>query len=112
MPARAIRKSNKKRPSATDSLGSNAEKLVSGVDRQLIELIDSDENSGRLRHHWPDAPAPCVVVVPGTKGHFKYSPDSKGWSHRVRNVRIRSLEIDRSSDWVSSMILNYHILRG
>ena len=72
MPARAIRKSNKKRPIATDSLGSNAEKIVSGVDRQLIELIDSDENSGRLRQYWPDAPAPCVVVVPGIKGHFNY----------------------------------------
>ena len=111
MPARAIRKSNKKRLSTTDSLGSNAEKIVSGVDRQLIELIDSDENSGRLRQYWPDAPAPCVVVVPGIKGHFKYSPDSKGWSHRVRNVRIRSLELARSSDLVG-MILNYHILRG
>ena len=40
-----------------------------------------------------------------------YSPDSKGWSLRVRNVRIRSLELARSSDLVG-MILHYHILRG
>ena len=56
----------------TDTMASNPEKIVSGVDRQLIELIDSEEDAAKLAEVWPEAPAPCVVVVPGSNGHFNY----------------------------------------
>ena len=72
MPPRSIRKPSKKRPSVTDSMESNAEKIVSGVTRKKIELIDSDEDAAKLEQVWPGAPVPCVVVVPGSKGHFNY----------------------------------------
>ena len=72
MPPRSIRKPSKKRPSVTDAMATDAEKIVSGVDRQKIELIDSEEHAAKLAEVWPEAPAPCVVVVPGSNGHFNY----------------------------------------
>lgn len=67
---RAISKPGKKRGSVTDNMHSDAEKILSGVDRQKIKLLDSEENAEELAKYWPEAPAPCVVVVPGSKGHF------------------------------------------
>ena len=72
MPSRPVRKPSKKRSNVTDAMASNAEKIVSGLDRQLIELIDSEEDAAKLAAIWPGAPTPCVVVVPGSKGHFNY----------------------------------------
>ena len=69
MPSRAIRK---RRSSVTDSMASNAQKIQSGVDRQLIELLDSETHAVKLAKLWPEAPAHCVVVVPGVRGHFNY----------------------------------------
>ena len=69
MPSRAIRK---RRSSVTDSMASNAEKIQSGVKRQLIELLDSEIDAAKLAKLWPEAPVHCVVVVPGAKGHWNY----------------------------------------
>ena len=65
-------KSAKKRPSPTDDMHSDAEKLVSGCDRKLITILDSDSDAEQLHTHWPEHPASCIVVVPGPKGHFNY----------------------------------------
>ena len=63
---------------------SDAEKLMSGCKRQLITTLDSDTDADQLHKHWPEHPTSCVVVVPGTKGHFEY----------IRNItpRLEALE--------------------
>ena len=76
MPTSTIRKKKPsgRRGSGTTGLASEAEKIMSGVERQLIKLLDSDsdEDAAELARVWPNAPPSCVVVVPGVKGHFKY----------------------------------------
>ena len=76
MPTSMIRKKKPsgRRGSGTTGLASEAEKIMSGVERQLIKLLDSDsdEDAAELARVWPNAPPSCVVVVPGVKGHFKY----------------------------------------
>lgn len=72
MPAAALEGIRKKRPSITDSMKTNAEKIRSGVARQLIELLDSDVEAHAVHEVWPGAPPSCLVVVPGAKGHWKY----------------------------------------
>ena len=61
-----------KRKSVTDGMGSDAEKLMSGVQRELIRILDADTQPDELREHWPDHPPACEVVVPGPRGHAKY----------------------------------------
>ena len=61
-----------KRKSVTDWVASDAEKLMSGVERELIKILDADTQSVELRGYWPDHPFSCEVVVPGPKGHFDY----------------------------------------
>mmetsp|Transcript_3225 Transcript_3225/g.6989 ORF Transcript_3225/g.6989 Transcript_3225/m.6989 type:complete len:90 (+) Transcript_3225:792-1061(+) len=61
-----------KRKSVTDGKSSDAEKLVSGVQRKLIKILDADTQSDKLREHWPDHPPACEVVVCGPKGHPNY----------------------------------------
>lgn len=53
----------KKRSSITDSMKSDAEKILSGAERGKIKLLDSDMDRVELSHLWPDAPTPCVVPV-------------------------------------------------
>jgi len=72
MPPRTTGKTNKKRRSVTDHMHSDAEKILYGADRQLIRLLDSDEDAEELAKYCPQALAPCVVVVPGSKGHVNY----------------------------------------
>ena len=43
-----------KRKSVTDGMSSDAEKLMSGVQRKLIQVLDADTQSDELREHWPD----------------------------------------------------------
>ena len=45
---------------------------MSGVERELIKILDADTQSVELRGYWPDHPFSCEVVVPGPKGHFDY----------------------------------------
>ena len=61
-----------KRKSVTDRMSSDAEKLVSGVQRGLIKILDADTQSDELSKHWPDHPPACEVVVCGPKGHPNY----------------------------------------
>ena len=61
-----------KRKSVTDGMSSDAEKLMSGVQRELIKILDADTQSDELREHWPDHPPACEVVVCGPKGHPNY----------------------------------------
>ena len=61
-----------KRKSVTDGMASDAEKLMSGVHRGLVEILDADTQPHELSKHWPDHPRDCEVVVPGPNGHHKY----------------------------------------
>ena len=61
-----------KRKSVTDNMSSDAEKLMSGVDRRLISILDSEVDEEELSKIWPDHPQNCIVVVPDIKGHFRY----------------------------------------
>ena len=94
----ALKGIRKKRPSVTDSMKSDAEKILSGVQRELIQLLDSDVDAVALRDVWPTAPRSCLVVVPGPKGHksyiylirqrlkaegFEFDGDSKLWFRRI-----------------------------
>ena len=72
------------RKSPTDNMQSDAEKLLSACERQLIVILDTDTDAKQLHKHWPEHPSSCVVVVPGAKGHFNY----------IRNIapRLEALE--------------------
>eukprot|EP00966_Prymnesium_polylepis_P215526 4991080-Prymnesium_polylepis.1 len=72
MPTRGICKPNKKRASVTEqkkrssiteNMSSDAERILSAVDRGLIKLLDSDTDGVELNRLWADAPKPCVVAV-------------------------------------------------
>jgi hypothetical protein len=65
-------KATRLRKSHTDGMQSDTEKLMSGCERQLITILDSDTDTDQLRKLWPEHPTSCVVVVAGTKGHFNY----------------------------------------
>ena len=77
-------KATRKRKSSTGAMQSHAEQLISGSERQLITILDSDTDTAQLRTHWPEHPAACIVVVPGAKGHMNY----------IRNIatRLEALE--------------------
>eukprot|EP00966_Prymnesium_polylepis_P212785 4928270-Prymnesium_polylepis.1 len=61
-----------KRKSVTDDMSSDAEKIMSGVERKKISILDSEVNEEELSRIWPEHPPNCVVVVPGVNGHFRY----------------------------------------
>ena len=67
------RKSIKKPPrhSVTAGMKSEAEKILSGVERGLLELLDSDDDGDLLSKLWPGAPTPCIVAV-NTAKQFDY----------------------------------------
>ena len=70
-----------KRKSVTDWVASDAEKLMSGVERELVKILDADTQSDELRGYWPDHPFSCEVVVPGPKGTSTTSATSSAdWS--------------------------------
>ena len=61
-----------KRKSVTDGMESDAEKLMSGVQRKLIKVLDAETQSDELRKHWSNHPSSCEVVVCGPLGHPRY----------------------------------------
>ena len=76
-----------RRPSVTDGM-TNADKLVSGVERGLIRLLITPAPE------FPNFPAGHALVVPGPKGHaryvinirdrlkqagFAFDPETKAW---------------------------------
>lgn len=73
-----------KRKSVTDGMASDAEKLMSGVQRKLIKILDSDTHQAELRDYWPDHPPSCEVVVPVSRGHLSY----------IRNIADRLKALD------------------
>ena len=107
-----------KRPSVTDSMHSSAEKILSAVDRGLIELVDSDASKAKLDEIWKLAPTPCVVVVPGPKGvkqyiyhirerlkmeGFLFDGDTKLW---YRPKRSGEMSLQETADWVKDIVRN------
>jgi hypothetical protein len=97
MSSTALKGIRKKRPSVTDSMTTNAAKILSGVERKLIQLLDSEADAVALQEVWPAAPGSCLVVVPGAKGDksyiylirerlkaegFKFDGEAKMWYRR------------------------------
>ena len=62
----------KKRPSPTDQMHNDVEKILSGVERGLMKLLDSDKDGAELSRIWPDAPKPCIVVVNTARFNYVY----------------------------------------
>lgn len=60
------KKPRKKKPSVTDGMETNTEKVGSAIERRLIKIVPTPVPE------WPDAPPDLLVVLPGAKGHRNY----------------------------------------
>ena len=116
MPPKTTIAKKKKRSSVTDTMFSPAEKILSGVTRQLIVILDSDSDSAELNKYWKSAPRPCIVVVPGPKGAskyiyhirdrlkhegFRFDGGAKLW-YRPKLPNQKTLQ--EQADWITSVV--------
>lgn len=61
-----------KRKSLTEDMASNAEKILSAVERGLIKIIDSECEPETLKNDWPCAPTPCLVILNIAEFNYAY----------------------------------------
>ena len=64
--SKKAKKPRKKRPSVTDGMKTNGEKVWSAIQRRKIKIVPAPVPE------WPDAPPNTLVVLPGAKGHKAY----------------------------------------